>query len=291
MMADIRRIFNKTSWTGRELGRLELTNMAVTFGQNLEGEPIKPLFTVDQFRAMLSTLTDRKQLETYNSYMDIHKWVSLQYQISAGYYQNLQLQLKTLEAYTAEAAAAEKFYAYIENKDYPYDLEIADILAASTFEKFFPEAERHEHHAEIVGSSVERTLTAYYALQGYNLALDMTAKRHSVSELSVFKMDLESIGKITMELNAIIESLFKMLSRPDYRDKMLQAKKLQVLNELFPIIDYDALEIPSENIAEAKELVNTFSAYREPHADRFYRLLCTRKPGEPSPYEVREAQQ
>ena len=37
-MADIKRLLKKKGWTGRELGILELTNMAVMFRQALEGK-------------------------------------------------------------------------------------------------------------------------------------------------------------------------------------------------------------------------------------------------------------
>lgn len=290
-MADIRRILNKTSWTGRELGRLELTNMAVTFKQNIDGEPVKPLFMVDQFREMLSTLKDKKQLTIYNGYIAIHEWVSLQYRISSGYYQSLQLQLKTLKGYLSEARIAEDVYIYLAKKGYPYESEIADILSASSLEMFFPEAERHEYHIKRVEDAVDRTLTAYYALQGYNLALDMTAKRHSVPELTAFKMDLNYIDKVTMELNAMIESISRLLNKADYQDKIFRAKKIQALNELFPILDYGAIEIPAENIAEASELVKDFRAYYGIYADRFYRLLCTRTKEAMSPYDISGVQQ
>ncbi len=42
-MADIKRLLNKKGWTGRELGILELTNMAVMFRQALEGKQPEPI--------------------------------------------------------------------------------------------------------------------------------------------------------------------------------------------------------------------------------------------------------
>ena len=37
-MADIKRLLKKKGWTGRELGILELSNMAIMFRQALEGK-------------------------------------------------------------------------------------------------------------------------------------------------------------------------------------------------------------------------------------------------------------
>lgn len=36
-MADIKRLLNKKGWTGKELGILELTNMATLFRQRISG--------------------------------------------------------------------------------------------------------------------------------------------------------------------------------------------------------------------------------------------------------------
>ena len=60
-MADIKRLLNKKGWTGRELGILELTNMAIMFRQAIEGKPQKPLIEEAQFRKMINAITDRQQ--------------------------------------------------------------------------------------------------------------------------------------------------------------------------------------------------------------------------------------
>lgn len=56
-MTDIKRLLNKKGWTGRELGILELTNMAVMFRQALEGKEPQPLVEQAQLRKMINTIT------------------------------------------------------------------------------------------------------------------------------------------------------------------------------------------------------------------------------------------
>ena len=58
-MADIKRLLNKKGWTGKELGILELTNMATLFRQRISGnQNPTPLVTKWQFKKMISSIKD-----------------------------------------------------------------------------------------------------------------------------------------------------------------------------------------------------------------------------------------
>lgn len=113
-MADIKRLLNKKGWTGRELGILELTNMAVMFRQALEGKEPKPLVEQAQLRKMINTITDRQQGQVYNGYISIHEWLSIRYNIAQTQLQQAQLQYRTLAGYITDATLAEDVYRYIE---------------------------------------------------------------------------------------------------------------------------------------------------------------------------------
>ena len=67
-MANIKRLLNKKGWTGRELGIIEVTNMAVMYKQRLNGEPVKPIVTPEQFKKMLHTIDSSAQGKIYNGY-------------------------------------------------------------------------------------------------------------------------------------------------------------------------------------------------------------------------------
>ena len=109
-MTDIKRLLNKKGWTGRELGILELTNMAVMFRQALEGKEPQPLVEQAQLRKMINTITDRQQGQVYNGYISIHEWLSIRYNIAQTQLQQAQLQYRTLVGYITNATLAEDVY-------------------------------------------------------------------------------------------------------------------------------------------------------------------------------------
>lgn len=115
-MADIKRLLNKKGWTGKELGILELTNMANLFRQRMSGnQNPTPLVTKGQFQKMLSSITDSTQGRIYNGYIAIHEWLSLAYNIALTNEQQAQLRFKSLSSYVIEASIAEDTYSYIES--------------------------------------------------------------------------------------------------------------------------------------------------------------------------------
>lgn len=113
-MADIKRLLNKKGWTGRELGILELTNMAVMFRQALEGKQPEPIVDQARFRTMINGITDRQQGKVYNGYISIHEWLSIRYNVAQTQLQQAQLQYRTLAGYITDATLAEDVYRYIE---------------------------------------------------------------------------------------------------------------------------------------------------------------------------------
>lgn len=113
-MADIKRLLKKKGWTGRELGILELSNMAIMFRQALEGKEPQPIVEQARFREMINGITDRQQGQIYNGYISIHEWLSIRYNIAQTQLQQAQLQCRTLAAYVTDAIFAEDVYHYIE---------------------------------------------------------------------------------------------------------------------------------------------------------------------------------
>lgn len=114
-MADIAKILNKKKWTGRELGRLELTNMALGYKNALTGQGSEsPIVSRAQLEKMLSSLDDREQIRIYNGYIGIHRWISVQYNVAQTQIQQAQLQYRTLSEYITDAVLAEHVFQYIE---------------------------------------------------------------------------------------------------------------------------------------------------------------------------------
>lgn len=113
-MTDIQRLLNKTAWTGQDLGRLELTNMAVLFRQAITGQEQKPVVDREQFAKMVRTLTDSRQGQIYNGYIAVHEWISIHYNMAQTQLQQAQLQEQTLAGYVTDALLAEDVYRYME---------------------------------------------------------------------------------------------------------------------------------------------------------------------------------
>ena len=113
-MRDIKKLLNKKGWTGRELGQIELANMAYMFSQQIQGKDPSPLVTKGEFRKMLNSIRDPIQGGIYNDYIKIHEWLSVAYNITSGQEQQAQSNFKTLLNHITVAQALEKTYDYID---------------------------------------------------------------------------------------------------------------------------------------------------------------------------------
>lgn len=162
----------------------------------------------------------------------------------------------------------------IDERGYYVEPDITHTLSDFTLEAFFPEAEDYADNIDIVETARQTLIESYYHLKGYNLSLELIARSYDVPELTVFQMDIAGLEDKIQFFNELVPILYRKITDTDYGDKELQAKKLQVLKDLFQPIDYEALTIPEENIAQAEELFKDFKAFRPEHSDRFYQLLC-----------------
>ena len=115
-MANLKRLLNKKGWTGRELGIIQVANMAIVFKQALQGNPDpQPLIEREQLRKMINGITDSEQARVYNGYIAIHEWLRLKYNIALSHEQQAQLQFKSLSSYIIEAMIAEDAFQYAES--------------------------------------------------------------------------------------------------------------------------------------------------------------------------------
>lgn len=159
-MADIKRLLSKKGWTGRELGILELTNMAVMFQQALEGKEQKPIVEKNRFQAMLNSITDRQQGQIYNGYISIHEWLSIRYNIAQTQLQQAQLQYRTLVGYITDAILAEDVYHYIEKLPAIMTQKQYDDTKAERIEASFKDEDGEELYCNAF-FLVERAITYY----------------------------------------------------------------------------------------------------------------------------------
>lgn len=161
-MADIKRILNKKRWSGRELGILELTNMAILFRQALSGEEQTPLVNKAQFAKMLSTIKDSTQGAIYNGYISIHEWISIRYNIAQTQLQQAQLQYRTLAAYLTDAILSEDVYAYIEQLPaIMTEKQYKDAIKDGLHKWLYGDGEDQEERADSLPTLIERGIRYY----------------------------------------------------------------------------------------------------------------------------------
>lgn len=161
----------------------------------------------------------------------------------------------------------------IDENGYYVEPKISTTLSNFTLEAFFTEAESYADNIEIVEDARATLVQSYYLVKGYNLALELIAKHFDVPELTVFQMDVEDLERKLDAYNALVPMLYKKIKDIRYQDKELQRKKLQVLRDVFPELDYSAITIPAENVEKAVALFKDFQAFKPEYTDEFYSLL------------------
>lgn len=161
----------------------------------------------------------------------------------------------------------------IDERGYYVEPDISPALANYTLEAFFTESESYASNVEMIEEARDGIIAGYYYLKGYNKQIDLIIALVDVPELEIFKQDLTELEQGMEALNGLVPFLYKKIKDTDYRDTELQARKLEVLKDIFPPLDYEGLTIPEENIAEATELVSSFKAFKENHT-AFEDLLC-----------------
>lgn len=161
----------------------------------------------------------------------------------------------------------------VDERGYYTEPTLSTGLKDFTLEAFFTEAENYADSIEIVEDARATLVQSYYLVKGYNLALELIAKHFDVPELTVFQMDVADLEQKLDAYNSLVPMLYKKIRDIRYTDKELQRKKLQVLRDVFPELDYSAITIPPENVEKAVALFKDFQAFKPEYTDEFYSLL------------------
>lgn len=163
-MADIKRLLNKKDWTGRELGMLELYNMAVTFKQTLDGsQDPKPVIARSEFQQMVNGIKDPEQGRVYNGYISIHEWLVVAYNIAQTQFQQAQLRFTELQSCITQAIIAEDVFRYVAQLPYIVTKKQYERLKAERIEAYFKD-DSGEELCSNVFNLVERGISYYLNL-------------------------------------------------------------------------------------------------------------------------------
>ena len=157
-MANINKLLSKKGWTGRELGIIDLTNMATMFAQALRGEPRKPIIEDSQLRKMVSELKDSTQGRIFNGYVAMHEWLAVKYNVALTQFQQAQLQFRTIEGFITEAIITEDTFRYAESLPVIMTQEQYDKLKKRRIEEAVTGEEGQEiyaDYADLIAHAVE----------------------------------------------------------------------------------------------------------------------------------------
>jgi hypothetical protein len=164
----------------------------------------------------------------------------------------------------------------IDEKGYYTEANIYPAISNISLESFFPEAKEYADTAGEIKLTLESFLDSIYFLKGYNYTLDIIADYYDVPEIAVFKTDLKFLEEKVNTYNALVPMLYSKIKDAKYMDEELQAKKLKVLEDFFPEIEWNEIIIPEQNKEEAQILLKNFKAFSHDYANRFLRLLNIR---------------
>ena len=120
----------------------------------------------------------------------------------------------------------------IDERGYYTEPDITQAISSHSLEAFFTESEEYAENIAAVEEARSGLLSNYYFLMGYNKQIDLVIALVDVPELSIFKQDLEGLEKKIKALNDLVPMLYRQIRDTDYKDKELQARKMEVLKDI-----------------------------------------------------------
>lgn len=166
----------------------------------------------------------------------------------------------------------------IDKNEYYEEPKIDSTCFQQSLESFTPECKNYESNIKRVQQAKKCLLDSYYYIIGFNTQLDIIANFTGVHELKILKKDSEKIAFEMRVFNDLVEVLGKKIRCMSYESSK-KSKKISVLDTVFSRLDFENIHIPSNNIAEAKKLLNEFAAF-DKKRQMFDLLMCIRPQNE-----------
>lgn len=160
----------------------------------------------------------------------------------------------------------------IDERGYYKGPTLKNTLSEFTLEAYFPESEYYAGKIENIEKTTKQLWSCYYYVLGWNISVDMVKEYFSLpSALDIFKLDIDGVNRRIDGYNSMLDTLKERIEETDYsEDPELKKRKLQVLEDIFPPLDYTKIKIPEENIKKAKELFKNFRAFSDKNMEFDY---------------------
>lgn len=114
MTVSISKLLNKKGWTGKELGRIEIANMVKIFTENRAGvKNPEPIVQMDKLRSMVRSLETNAQINDYNGYVSIHRWLIDRHNAALASRLQALFYITRLQHYINSSLMALRVYDYI----------------------------------------------------------------------------------------------------------------------------------------------------------------------------------
>lgn len=258
---NIKSLLKKKKLSGRELGILELNNMAVIFKQEDNGEIPQPLIKdMDKFQATVNKLQG-EDLRVYNGYMSIHVWLNINYNIAlADVLQTVAICGK-LENYAEDVYLAEQLAQGFKDT-----IGFASVSGSKSLKELREFADKNNlKNFYLVCGEKEipllrlNIIKCYYSVKAYNLALKLIGKFYDIPDIIVLQMDMEQLHPSIQTVNGVFAKLREVITYcPNDAEKN---KKLFLFDKLFQPIDYKSLHIQKRKITELESHFVDFEAF------------------------------
>ncbi|GHU50022.1 hypothetical protein AGMMS49975_00210 [Clostridia bacterium] len=245
----VSRLLRKRKWTGSELGKAYIYSLIDDYRKTLSGElSPEPIINPARFQKMLDTLDNIDEICIKNRYIGINNWL-MQYSGLAN--AHLYRLKGNIDFFTSLLDASYEIGKQIkENQGDIKVLEILNNLNTSIgLEKFSKNYESLSERFEAIQEDI-------YFIKGYNTAISLIAEKIDCKEFEIFFVEPEYVTELIDEYND---------------------RSYKIASDLFNAIEFEKIEIPPENIKEAKTLLdNNLQAFEQ--QDGVFADLLTIRP-------------
>lgn len=294
-MTDIRRLMRKKKLTGKELGIIEVSNMALDFKHQTQGGPPGNIVDLGELRRRALELDNKEQEQIYNGYLAIHQWIMLYHNKAQIHMQQAQLQSRIITDYLIDLSICEEFRSYLrsqqantahtkdgsrpEAQDGTFSVppSLRHVFDNFGIEAFLSESKGCNENIDIVREARETLLDSYYFLRGFNISIQMIGDYYEVPDVCAFCEDTRLIEELMDEFNGMSGAFHEKLTAQAQDGMEDVEEKFHISESLFYSVDYQSIKVPQSLIKQVQDSLPGFMAFTTERASSFDIILYRRK--------------